>query len=276
MRFLIEDIERKLDNLAQVLKSQRFDQITLSTISELKESLSTVKTPTVPTRILWDKYTSVLSLLEKIIRIASTPGNEYAVHDALRSLRAQLVEFKRILERAYLVERAQLILPSVLGLSYALTRYLSIESYNFIIISIGIVTIISAIYKPILGIALTGVLGASYVILEGDAGSILTGFLLIAISALFIYTYTFARSEAFLSKVRSAIGNINKVISSAFMPINIKLEELVDELIGKDYKIENTGVFKFLEHRELLRYKAITMIASGRSQYTLFISDSKK
>lgn len=274
---MIEDIQKKLDNLADVLKKRSFDQIAIGTILELKTTLSSAKTPIIPTRLLWDKYTNVVSMVEKILRIASTPGNEYAVHDALRSLRAQLSEFRTMLERAYLIERLQIVMPSVLGLSYALTKLLSDQSFNTIIVAVAITTVVASLYRPLLGILLTGLLGACFILLSTDAGSILTGLLLVAISVLFAYTYMFAKSETFRSKVQTAIGNINRVISTAFMPLSIRIDDIVNELEAKNnYNIEDTGIFRFLDKKELIRYKVVTMVACGRLQCVSFISDSNQ
>ncbi|MEM4717945.1 MAG: hypothetical protein QXE81_04195 [Desulfurococcaceae archaeon] len=274
MRLLIEDIERRLDSLIDTLRSKNIDSSSIKVVSELKEKISLSRTPVMPTPSLWDKYASLIAMIEEASRIIQKPGNEYALHSLVITLREYINQFTSSLEKSYFIERAQLMLPSVLGLSFAIVKLYVDPGFNPIIAIIGLVTLILASINPLYGILATSILGGSYILIRYDTYSYFVGLLLVSISALTMYFLHMAKSKTFINKIRSAIEGINRIINTALSPSSVKIEEAVRDILEKNtYRVEELGIFRFLDRDELLKYKTAMLIATGLYQHRVIVNN---
>ncbi|MEM0001541.1 MAG: hypothetical protein QXS24_05980 [Desulfurococcaceae archaeon] len=270
MRTLIEDVGRRIDDLLNTLKSKGFDPSLINSVADIKNSILNMKTPAIPSRVLWDKYTQLVILVEEANRIANKKGYEHVLHDIVVSLRDKIVEFKSALNKSYLVERIQLALPSVLGAVYAILRLIG-EPYetSLILLFIALMSIALSAIKATYGLLGSGVLGVAFIIMGGDLGSVFTGALLIAIALVYIYILSMTNSGKFKAKVQSILDGINKLVGNVFASTQVGVDEVFKNIIESGYyNVDYSGLFKFLDKNELLRYKAAVMAAHGLTYRT--------
>lgn len=264
MKILVDDVVRRLDKLIYILESREYGYGAwdLSEISRLKDIVIRAKKPVVPSRAVWEKYTILVTMLEEVLKLASKPGYEYALHSSLLSLRERITEFRGALETTYITEKVQVALPVVLGFLVAIIRGLSVgfnAAWPYLAVSIASLALV--FLRPLLGLAGIGTLGALLIALETELSSIFTGALLIIVSATYIYLLILARSAKFEKKIKDAVKGVNQVLQ-ALIPEQVKVDEVLSSLL-ETYSIDSTGIFNYLDRQELLRYKAGLLVALG-------------
>jgi hypothetical protein len=263
LRKLVEDINTRLDALIGRLREMGYSKWVLSSISELREELSHSKTPLGLSRRIWDKYVLVVALIEETSRIASRSGYEFVVYNILPSIREHIKEFKVLLEKAYLLERIQLSLPIILGSLFVFIKVVQEGlSGNMYLFTIATTALITPLIGQIYGLIATVILGLGLIVLGGDIGSGFTGLLLIAVSALYFYILYFTKSQKFTFKLQQAMEGVNKTIQSILEPTGVNLEEAIREVVASGaFNVESSGLFKYIDPSELLKYKASLLIA---------------
>lgn|GEM_PF-1833765 len=265
MKKLVEDVCKRIDDLLNTLRNRGLNSSLVSSIVDLKNNIINVRVPTIPSRALWDKYTHLIMQIEEANKVASTPGYEHIIHNVIVSLREQIMDFKNTLSKSYLTERVQLALPPILGAIYALIRVLGENaSASFILLPIALISVILSGLKAIYGLIGSGVLGLVFIVVGGDLGSVFTGILLIAIAAIYIYILSITSTRKFQSRVQNVLVGINKVIDNMMTPSNINVDDVLSKIVeNSGYNVDDSGLFKFIDRNELLRYKAVLLIALG-------------
>lgn len=265
MKKLVEDVCKRIDDLLNTLRNRGLNSSLVSSIVDLKNNIINVRVPTIPSRALWDKYTHLIMQIEEANKVASTPGYEHIIHNVIVSLREQIMDFKNTLSKSYLTERVQLALPPILGAIYALIRVLGENaSASFILLPIALISVILSGLKAIYGLIGSGVLGLVFIVAGGDLGSVFTGILLIAIAAIYIYILSITSTRKFQSRVQNVLVGINKVIDNMMTPSNINVDDVLSKIVeNSGYNVDDSGLFKFIDRNELLRYKAVLLIALG-------------
>ncbi|MGB9816749.1 MAG: hypothetical protein ACPLQS_04000 [Desulfurococcaceae archaeon] len=265
MKKLVEDVCKRIDDLLNTLRNRGLNSSLVSSIVDLKNNIINVRVPTIPSRALWDKYTHLIMQIEEANKVASTPGYEHIIHNVIVSLREQIMDFKNTLSKSYLTERVQLALPPILGAIYALIRVLGENaSVSFILLPIALISVILSGLKAIYGLIGSGVLGLVFIVVGGDLGSVFTGTLLIAIAAIYIYILSITSTRKFQSRVQNVLVGINKVIDNMMTPSNINVDDVLSKIVeNSGYNVDDSGLFKFIDRNELLRYKAVLLIALG-------------
>jgi hypothetical protein len=265
LKKLVEDVCKRIDDLLNTLRNRGLNSSLVSSIVDLKNNIINVRVPTIPSRALWDKYTHLIMQIEEANKVASTPGYEHIIHNVIVSLREQIMDFKNTLSKSYLTERVQLALPPILGAIYALIRVLGENaSASFILLPIALISVILSGLKAIYGLIGSGVLGLVFIVVGGDLGSVFTGILLIAIAAIYIYILSIASTRKFQSRVQNVLVGINKVIDNMMTPSNINVDDVLSKIVeNSGYNVDDSGLFKFIDRNELLRYKAVLLIALG-------------
>lgn len=265
LKKLVEDVCKRIDDLLNTLRNRGLNSSLVSSIVDLKNNIINVRVPTIPSRALWDKYTHLIMQIEEANKVASTPGYEHIIHNVIVSLREQIMDFKNTLSKSYLTERVQLALPPILGAIYALIRVLGENaSVSFILLPIALISVILSGLKAIYGLIGSGVLGLVFIVVGGDLGSVFTGTLLIAIAAIYIYILSITSTRKFQSRVQNVLVGINKVIDNMMTPSNINVDDVLSKIVeNSGYNVDDSGLFKFIDRNELLRYKAVLLIALG-------------
>jgi hypothetical protein len=265
LKKLVEDVCKRIDDLLNTLRNRGLNSSLVSSIVDLKNNIINVRVPTIPSRALWDKYTHLIMQIEEANKVASTPGYEHIIHNVIVSLREQIMDFKNTLSKSYLTERVQLALPPILGAIYALIRVLGENaSASFILLPIALISVILSGLKAIYGLIGSGVLGLVFIVVGGDLGSVFTGILLIAIAAIYIYILSITSTRKFQSRVQNVLVGINKVIDNMMTPSNINVDDVLSKIVeNSGYNVDDSGLFKFIDRNELLRYKAVLLIALG-------------
>jgi len=265
LKKLVEDVCKRIDDLLNTLRNRGLNSSLVSSIVDLKNNIINVRVPTIPSRALWDKYTHLIMQIEEANKVASTPGYEHIIHNVIVSLREQIMDFKNTLSKSYLTERVQLALPPILGAIYALIRVLGENaSASFILLPIALISVILSGLKAIYGLIGSGVLGLVFIVAGGDLGSVFTGILLIAIAAIYIYILSITSTRKFQSRVQNVLVGINKVIDNMMTPSNINVDDVLSKIVeNSGYNVDDSGLFKFIDRNELLRYKAVLLIALG-------------
>lgn len=265
LKKLVEDVCKRIDDLLNTLRNRGLNSSLVSSIVDLKNNIINVRVPTIPSRALWDKYTHLIMQIEEANKVASTPGYEHIIHNVIVSLREQIMDFKNTLSKSYLTERVQLALPPILGAIYALIRVLGENaSASFILLPIALISVILSGLKAIYGLIGSGVLGLVFIVVGGDLGSVFTGTLLIAIAAIYIYILSITSTRKFQSRVQNVLVGINKVIDNMMTPSNINVDDVLSKIVeNSGYNVDDSGLFKFIDRNELLRYKAVLLIALG-------------
>jgi len=265
LKKLVEDVCKRIDDLLNTLRNRGLNSSLISSIVDLKNNIINVRVPTIPSRALWDKYTHLIMQIEEANKVASTPGYEHIIHNVIVSLREQIMDFKNTLSKSYLTERVQLALPPILGAIYALIRVLGENaSASFILLPIALISVILSGLKAIYGLIGSGVLGLVFIVVGGDLGSVFTGILLIAIAAIYIYILSITSTRKFQSRVQNVLVGINKVIDNMMTPSNINVDDVLSKIVeNSGYNVDDSGLFKFIDRNELLRYKAVLLIALG-------------
>jgi hypothetical protein len=265
LKKLVEDVCKRIDDLLNTLRNRGLNSSLVSSIVDLKNNIINVRVPTIPSRALWDKYTHLIMQIEEANKVASTPGYEHIIHNVIVSLREQVMDFKNTLSKSYLTERVQLALPPILGAIYALIRVLGENaSASFILLPIALISVILSGLKAIYGLIGSGVLGLVFIVAGGDLGSVFTGILLIAIAAIYIYILSITSTRKFQSRVQNVLVGINKVIDNMMTPSNINVDDVLSKIVeNSGYNVDDSGLFKFIDRNELLRYKAVLLIALG-------------
>ncbi|MEM0004274.1 MAG: hypothetical protein QXE10_05005 [Desulfurococcaceae archaeon] len=265
MKKLVEDVCKRIDDLLNTLRNRGLNSSLVSSIVDLKNNIINVRVPTIPSRALWDKYTHLIMQIEEANKVASTPGYEHIIHNVIVSLREQIMDFKNTLSKSYLTERVQLALPPILGAIYALIKVLGENaSASFILLPIALISVILSGLKAIYGLIGSGVLGLVFIVVGGDLGSVFTGTLLIAIAAIYIYILSITSTRKFQSRVQNVLVGINKVIDNMMTPSNINVDDVLSKIVeNSGYNVDDSGLFKFIDRNELLRYKAVLLIALG-------------
>ena len=265
LKKLVEDVCKRIDDLLNTLRNRGLNSSLVSSIVDLKNNIINVRVPTIPSRALWDKYTHLIMQIEEANKVASTPGYEHIIHNVIVSLREQIMDFKNTLSKSYLTERVQLALPPILGAIYALIRVLGENaSASFILLPIALISVILSGLKAIYGLIGSGVLGLVFIVVGGDLGSVFTGILLIAIAAIYIYILSITSTRKFQSRVQNVLVGINKVIDNMMTPSNINVDDVLSKIVENGgYNVDDSGLFKFIDRNELLRYKAVLLIALG-------------
>jgi len=265
LKKLVEDVCKRIDDLLNTLRNRGLNSSLVSSIVDLKNNIINVRVPTIPSRALWDKYTHLIMQIEEANKVASTPGYEHIIHNVIVSLREQIMDFKNTLSKSYLTERVQLALPPILGAIYALIRVLGENaSASFILLPIALISVILSGLKAIYGLIGSGVLGLVFIVVGGDLGSVFTGILLIAIAAIYIYILSITSTRKFQSRVQNVLVGINKVIDNMMTPSNINVNDVLSKIVeNSGYNVDDSGLFKFIDRNELLRYKAVLLIALG-------------
>ncbi|MEM1858644.1 MAG: hypothetical protein QW300_05540, partial [Desulfurococcaceae archaeon] len=114
---------------------------------------------------------------------------------------------------------------------------------------------------PILGLTGTVALGILLIALEAELSSALTGTLLVVISMTYIYLLLLARSSKFEKKIKDAVREVEQLLQT-LAPEQAKIDDVITLLL-EAYSVDDTGIFKYLDKRELLRYKAGLLVALG-------------
>jgi len=259
---IVEDLIKRLDYLALKLRESGFDNWALSSIMDIKEEISHSKTPIGFSRRIWDKYVLIVLLIEEAVKIAGRRDYDYVVYNLIPSLREQIREFRDMLEKTHLIERIQLALPLVLGVIYGLIKIVEEGLLETLLIIAIALSAIAPILGQIYGLIATGILGVVFILLGGDLSSILTGGLLLVVSGLYVYIIYFTRSHKFALKMQEAIEGVDKAVSFALEKTSIDVNKAAGELINtQGFKVEQAGIFAFIDPMELLMYKARILLA---------------
>jgi hypothetical protein len=270
LKKLVEDVCKRIDDLLNTLRNRELNSSLVNSIVDLKNNIIDVRVPNIPSRALWDKYTHLIMQIEEANKVASTPGYEHIIHNVIVSLRGQILDFKNTLRKSYLTERIQLALPPILGTIYALIKVLGENAgASFILLSIALMSVVLSSLKAIYGLIGSGVLGLVFIVFGGDLGSVFTGALLIAIAAIYIYILSITSTSKFQSKVQNVLVGINKVIDNMMTPSHISVDDVLSKIVENGgYDVDDSGLFKFIDRNELLRYKAALLIALGLASRT--------
>ncbi|MEM4601775.1 MAG: DEAD/DEAH box helicase, partial [Desulfurococcaceae archaeon] len=210
---LINTLLKQLDALTHVLEEKGYLGWYIGEVSRLRGIISGAKTPHVPSRTLWDRYTFILTAIEEVAIVAKKAGYDFALYSMITSLREQVIEFKSALERAYTLEKIQVSMPVVLGISLVIFKTInSASTLSWIYYAISIISIISALINPVLSLIGTGFLGVMMMLIEGDASGLLTGSLLLFVSALYVYLLYMSKSSKFEKKVEEFKDFFKRII----------------------------------------------------------------
>ncbi|MEM4487217.1 MAG: hypothetical protein QXK88_00205 [Desulfurococcaceae archaeon] len=263
MKPLINTLLKQLDALTHVLEEKGYLGWYIGEVSRLRGIISGAKTPHVPSRTLWDRYTFILTAIEEVAIVAKKAGYDFALYSMITSLREQVIEFKSALERAYTLEKIQVSMPVVLGISLVIFKTInSASTLSWIYYAISIISIISALINPVLSLIGTGFLGVMMMLIEGDASGLLTGSLLLFVSALYVYLLYMSKSSKFEKKVEELAVNIRNLIEEELAPKPFRLEEALPSLT-ENCRIISTGIFTYLDRDALLKYKATLLLMAG-------------
>lgn len=262
MKILIDDILKRLDMLMSILESREYCTWSRGEISRFKDAIIKAKKPLIPSRAVWERYTALVALIEEVLKLVNNPGYEYALYSTLLSLREHITEFKEALEKAYIMEKVQVALPVVLGFMVTIIRAISI-GFNSTLIYLGVsaASLIFTLLKPLLGLVSTIILGTLLITLETELSSFFTGALLVTVSVMYIYLLLLARSSKFEKKIKDAVKGVEQLLQT-ITPEQAKVDDVVSLLL-EAYSIDNSGIFKYLDKQELLRYKASLLVALG-------------
>lgn len=262
MRPVLDTMVQKLENLRRVLETQKYPEQFVSEVRRLERRLSTVKTPSVPPRILWDRYASVLAVIEEAVETAKKGGEELAVYSLIVSLRDGVEALCSLMRRAYYVERAEISLPSVMAALVAFYKVVSngLES-SWLLVPLALVSVLLTLLKPLAGLALLGVYGAVLAYFGVGTLESMAGLLLIVASLLYMYVLNFSRSNNFRRKLSELSESIYYVVRRGVEARSFELEEALKEVKSK-YSLPEEGVFMFVDKDEVLRYKAFLMHVS--------------
>jgi hypothetical protein len=264
LKKVIDDVIERLNGLIARLREREFTPAVLTPITALRDELQSIKPPLVPNRRVWDKYIHVVATIEELSRVASKPGNEFVVYSMLQTVREHVREFKRIVEKTRLLERAQISMLVVLGSIYvAIKAIQDVHVINHVLIAIVAGAMLSLLFKPIISLLASITLGASLLALGLDLASLFTGLLILVASGLYLHVVLFTKTKKFDERLRQVISDIDRAITMALEPSSLKLDEVVRELIEpKKLKVDNTGVLRVVNHDELLKYKVIALVAN--------------
>jgi len=262
LKILIDDVLRRLDTLISILESREYCAWGRGEVSRLKDTIIRARKPLVPSRTVWERYTVLVALIEEISKLADNPGYEYALYSSLLSLRERVTEFKDVLEKAYVMEKVQVALPAVLGFMVTAIRIVSVGlDFELVYLAVSTASLILTLLKPILGLTGTVALGILLIALEAELSSALTGTLLVVISMTYIYLLLLARSSKFEKKIKDAVRGVEQLLQT-LAPEQAKIDDVITLLL-EAYSVDDTGIFKYLDKRELLRYKAGLLVALG-------------
>jgi hypothetical protein len=268
LKKVVDDVVERLNSLVARLKERGFTSAVITPITALRDELRSTKPPLVPNRRMWDKYIHVVTTIEELSRVASKPGCEFVVYSMLQTVREHVREFKRVVEKTRLLERAQISMLVVLGGVYVVIKAIQdINAVNHVLIAVVAGAMLSLLFKPIATLLASIALGASLLALGPDLTSLLTGLLILVASGLYLHIILFTKTKKFNERLRQLISDIDKAITMALEPSSLKLDEVVRELVEpKRLKVDDTGVLRVVNHDELLKYKVVALIANRPPQ----------
>lgn len=259
MKPVLDTMTEKLENLRRVLESHKYPEHFISEVRKLESKLSTVKAPTVPPRVLWDKYALVLAVLEEAVETARKGGEELAVYSLIVTLREGVEALCSLMRRAYYVERAEMMLPSIMAVFVAFYKVAG-EGFepSWYLITLAVASVLLTIYKPIAGLALLAVFGAVLTFSSTAVLDSMAGLLLIVASMLYIYLLNFSSSANFKKKLSEVSESIYHVVRQGIEPRSFDIEKALNE-VKSGYSLPDEGIFKYIDKEEVLRYKAFLM-----------------
>lgn len=259
MKLVIDTVIRQLEDLIKLLEAQNYPEYCRKEVFKLKTKLEHAKTPSIPPRVVWNKYVALVSTIEEAIATASTGDNELVMYSVINSIKEHVESFCSFLQKAYYLERLQIALPALVAFLAFTYRFLSEnvgESWYAFYISMA--SLFSIFVKPIVGLVLLGFLGVMMLYLATSLMDSFLGVLLLLVSSMFLYVLYVTRSANFEKKLKEVSENIQKVVKNVMEVKSLNVDELLASL-KDEYKVPDTGVFKFLDKKEMLRYKAVLM-----------------
>ncbi len=266
MKPLIESVARRIGDLLDTLRNRGFSEYCLREVSKLKNMVETVKAPLVPPRAIWDKYASLMVTIEEAIAVASSTGSEYAVHATIVGVKEGVVEFCNLAKKAYYFERAEAALPVLLGFTLALYKLVGEASANApYLLAASLLSLLLVFLSPAAGLAVLGVLGALFIAFPTNRIDALMGFVLLSSSIMYVYAFQLARSSRFEKKLKEITENIQYLIKQGTAARHLDFDAVVEK-VSREYGVPDTGVFKFLNKSEVLRYKAVLMMLAAPRQ----------
>lgn len=265
---LINTLLKQLEVLSRTLEERGYLGWYIKEVSKLRSVISDARTPHVPSRALWNKYTLILSAIEQATIVAKKSGYDFALHSIISSLREEIIEFKSELERAYLLERFQVSMPATLGIVFTILRTINnIHSINWLYYIISTMSVILVVVNPQFSLICTSILGATMILIEGDISSLLTGSLLLIVSTLYIYLLHMSKSSKFERRVEEIATSIHHLIEEELAPSSFEVGDAILSLV-ENYRVASTGVFAHLDREALLKYKAMLLLMTGSWQET--------
>lgn len=263
MKILVNDVITRLNTLISVLERNEYSSWSINEVSRLKSIIERARKPLMPSRAIWDRYSMLVIVLEEVLKLANKPGYEYVLYSSLFSLREHVLEFKDALEKTYFMERAQVALPPAIGFIVVLLKSLTTGlDAAWLYFSISSLSLVLSLFTPILGLLGTGVLGVLFAVMFKDLGSAFTGILLLLVSAMYTYMLVFAGSAKFERQVNEAVKRLGRVIQQGLSVEQLKVEDVLST-VEENYGVEDSGVFRYLNKTDLLRYKAALLVAMG-------------
>jgi len=263
LKTIIDDLLRRLEALVATLKSKSHDPWGPEEVSEMKEAIKRAKKPLIPSRAIWERYTMLITLIDELLKLTSQPGHEYALYPSILVLKKRVMEFKETLEKAHVMERVQASIPVVLGFVTIVTRAFTagIGGNTWVYLVVSSASLALVFFYPLIGLIGASALGCLLIALGPELGSTFTGILLLTISAVYVYLLLLAKSTKFESKMRDAIKGIDQALQ-AFTPKPASVDTVLSSLLGT-HSLDDSGVLKYLDKSELLRYKAELLVALG-------------
>jgi len=256
VRPLLNAILNLLDELVNHIESSGALTWCKNELLELKRKLREIREPLIPSRVLWSRYVRIYSTLEEVVSIIKTSRDPLYLYQALPGIREEFNEFIDTIKKAYLTERVQLGLPVILCLVVALIRLT--ESITFpILISLAISTTALGLlfYSPQVGLILNSASGFLIAIRGTTISDVFLGSLLSAISLAYMLVIMFTKSKKFTSRIEELVNSISWSIKHGYEQKPCLNTEFILNIV-KDHGVDSAGFLKYVDHENLLKYKA--------------------
>ncbi|MEM4225015.1 MAG: hypothetical protein QXX93_03540 [Desulfurococcaceae archaeon] len=259
MKSVLNTVVMQLENLIRVLEEKNYPDYCRREVARLKTKLENAQAPLIPSRVIWDKYIALMSAIEEAIATASREVDKLVVCSIINGVKEYSEGFCSALRRSYYIERIQIALPVIVAFSAFAYRVLNeISPENLYLLATSLVSLVLVFAKPIVGLALLGLLGVLVLYTATTPVDSMLGVLLLFASVSYTYVLYTTRSAGFEKKLREVSESIRSIIVQGMKPRGLDVDEALSQAIEK-YRVPSNGIFKFIDKTEVLRYKAVLM-----------------
>lgn len=258
MKPVMEVLLGRLSALEEALVKNKLNHYA-EVVHGLRDRLAKAKLPLVPSRIIWDKFTQLYSQIEEVVATIRTARNGLLIHTVMEDLKSSVESFYEVLRKAYYVEKLQFSLPlllAALAISYRVYNMGLETSWYYLFVVTASAALL--LLHPLASTISLSIAGLAMLVFSESAFDAMAGVLIASTSLLYTYVFAVIRSRKFEARIREIVEGVQALVKQGLEVKSLDVNKLVESIKG-EFRVPDTGVFKFINKEELVRFKVVLM-----------------